>query len=1015
LRSSNTSLDGGGSCRTRAWLVALVIALAALETADAIDPTRDVSQYMRDQWGTEQGFAGGPVHAIAQTTDGYLWIGTDAGLVRFDGVTFRPVQPQVAGLPAVRTVLGLATDSEGTLWLRMAGPMLLRYHGGVFTSATADGALPAALVTAMVRGRDGRLLLSSMGSGTIRERSGRFDLLAAPDALPRSVVISIAETPAGDVWMGTRDAGVVSLRGRQTSVLATGLPDRKVNTLLPGEHQELWIGTDKGVVRWNGREITSSGVPAALAGVQVLSMIRDRAANIWIGTASGDLLRVSANVVSPLGAAAGRPRGAVTALFEDRDGNLWVGSARGIERVRDGAFVTYSTHQGLPSETSGPIHVDLERRTWFAPSDGGLYWLQGARLTPVAAAELARDVVYSIAGTGRDVWIGRQRGGLTRLRESNGSWTPTTYTEMQGLAQNSVYAVHESRDGTVWAGTLSGGVSMFKDARFTTFSTVDGLASNSVSSIAEGADGTMWFGTSNGVSALARGRWQSYSVEDGLPSNDIGCLIVDSAGVVWIGTAEGLAFLSEGRVERPRRAPAALQEPIAGLAPDARGSIWVATAAHVLRAPRDKLLRGELTDADVREYGLPDGLHSVQGVRRHRSVVAGADGRVWLSLVRGLSRIDAERPDGASAPAIAHVEAASADGAAIDLGGRVRIPAGRQRLTFTYAGLSLSVPERVRFRYRLDGFDPEWSEPVATRSAVYTNLGPGSYRFRVMASNGEGEWSPEEAAVDFTIDPRIWQTTWFQLACAVAIVLGSAGLYRLRMLQIARRLNVRFEERLAERTRIAQDLHDTLLQGFVSASMQLHVAAERVPAGSPARASLDRVLQLMARVIDEGRNAVRGLRSPAGGDDLEEAFCRMPQELGVQDRGFRVVVEGRPRPLHPVIRDEVYRIGREALANAVRHSGAQKIEVEIEYAAASVRVVVRDDGRGIDEQILRAGRDGHWGLSGMRERAERMGARLTVWSRGGAGTEVELLVPGRIAFQPVTSEHPAESGKSVRS
>jgi signal transduction histidine kinase len=247
----------------------------------------------------------------------------------------------------------------------------------------------------------------------------------------------------------------------------------------------------------------------------------------------------------------------------------------------------------------------------------------------------------------------------------------------------------------------------------------------------------------------------------------------------------------------------------------------------------------------------------------------------------------------------------------------------------------------------------------------------------------------------------VWQTTWFRLGAVVAIVLGSAGLYRLRMHHVARQLNVRFEERLAERTRIAQDLHDTLLQGFVSASMQLHVAAGQVAPDSPARGALDRVLQLMGRVIDEGRNAVRGLRAPAsGGDDLEQAFCAVVQELGATDRaGARVTVEGRPRTLHPAIRDEVYRIGREAIVNAVRHSEAPSIEIELAYTAAHLRVLVRDAGRGIDEQVLEAGREGHWGLSGMRERAERIGARLTLSSRPGAGTEIELVVPARMAFR----------------
>jgi signal transduction histidine kinase len=264
--------------------------------------------------------------------------------------------------------------------------------------------------------------------------------------------------------------------------------------------------------------------------------------------------------------------------------------------------------------------------------------------------------------------------------------------------------------------------------------------------------------------------------------------------------------------------------------------------------------------------------------------------------------------------------------------------------------------------------------------------------------------------------PPFWGTWWFRVASALAAAGAMLAFYRIRMRQVARQLNLRFEERLAERTRIAQELHDTLLQGFVSASMQLHAAAERLPADSPVRAPLDRVLDLMRTVIDEGRNAVRGLRSSQGAaDDLEHAFSGIESELAPQAHpDFRVMVEGQPRPLHPLIRDEVYRIGREAVVNAFRHSGAKRIEVELEYASSRLRVLVRDDGRGIDPEVLRSGREGHWGLSGMRERAERIGARLKVWSRDEAGTEVEMSIPAHIAFQLQSPETSAASGHARR-
>jgi signal transduction histidine kinase len=323
-----------------------------------------------------------------------------------------------------------------------------------------------------------------------------------------------------------------------------------------------------------------------------------------------------------------------------------------------------------------------------------------------------------------------------------------------------------------------------------------------------------------------------------------------------------------------------------------------------------------------------------------------------------------------------------------------------RRLTFHYSGLSLAVPERVKYRYMLEGFDRGWSDPVSAREAVFTNLAAGHYRFRVVATNSDGEWNGNEASLAVQIEPEFWQTGWFRSTAA----LGGVGLvllfYRLRLHQLTRRMNLRFEERLAERTRIAQELHDTLLQGFLSASLQLHVAVEHVPAESPARPRLTRILELMQQVIEEGRNAVRGLRSTAGdAGNLEQALARVPEELGSPGGvDFRIVAEGPPRLLHPMIRDEVYRVGREAVVNAFQHAQASLIEVEIEYSARQLRLLVRDNGAGIDEQVLRSGREGHWGLSGMRERAERIGAKLRVWSRAAAGTEVELSVPGEIAF-----------------
>jgi signal transduction histidine kinase len=308
----------------------------------------------------------------------------------------------------------------------------------------------------------------------------------------------------------------------------------------------------------------------------------------------------------------------------------------------------------------------------------------------------------------------------------------------------------------------------------------------------------------------------------------------------------------------------------------------------------------------------------------------------------------------------------------------------------------------------MDPFDVDWSEPLATREAVYTNLTPGEYKFRVLASNSNGEWNGEEASIRIAVQPAMWQTFWFKTFSVLIAASTILVLYRRRLQQVAVQMNIRFEERLAERTRIAQELHDTLLQGFLSASMQLHLCADRLAENSDIKPQLDRVLKLMTQVIDEGRNAVRGLRSSRSASlDLEEAFSKVKDELQGETE-LCVVAVGTPRRLHSILRDEVYRIGREAIVNAFRHSGATRIEATVEYTARTLKISVRDNGCGIDPAVLEHGRDGHWGLCGMRERAEQIGGRFRVWSSETSGTEVELEIPGKVAFL-VTS--PARSLK----
>ena len=888
------------------------------------------------------------------------------------------------------------------------------------------------------------MLFASLALGPLTYNSGKFEILSTQNgptnyaasssptndelntrrswatgitahrlAEPNSAVLSMVQTPDGRVWLGTQDKGLFFFKDGHITSVPSQSKDSKINCLLPSDNGDLWLGTDAGLLRWNSSIVTSAGVPSTLAHEPILSLARDRDSNIWIGTSRG-IFRYNAQGIFPVDPPESGQPVSVSAIFQDREGNIWLGTSRGIERLRDSPFVTFSISKTGASESNGPVYIDDQQRTWFAPLDGGLYWLKGGQVASVSNDGLDKDVIYSITGGPGEIWVGRQQRGLTRLRFDSSSFSVKTFTEIDGLAQNNVYSVFETRDGSVWAGTLNGGVSRFKDGKFSSYTTLDGLASNTVNAITETSDGAIWFGTPNGVTSFSQGKWQTYSTQNGSNSAEVNCLLEGSGHNLWIGGAGGISFLASGRVQAPQNLPDALRDPIFGIAEDNAGWLWVSTSNHVLRVNREKLLSGSLTTADVRQFGLDDGLSGLEGVKRQKSVAADSLGHIWFSMNRGLSVVDPARLTNSSPPVLIKIDSVLADGAPVDLAGAVRIPSSRHRLTFAFSGLSLSVPERVRYRYRLDGFDRNWSEPAATRDAIYTNLSPGSYTFRVIASNSDGIWSESGTALPVDIVPQFYQTKWFFLLAAFLAGIIVWLSYQRHVQQVTARLDLQYKERLSERTRIARELHDTLLQSFQGLMLHFQRARNLLPANpDQAIQRLDSALAGAEQAIVEGRNAIHDIRSTAlVNEDLAQAMNALGRELSVSDPGatpaaLNVLEEGASRPLDPVVRDEIYRIVREALRNAFTHAHAKNIEAEIAYGEKLLRIRIRDDGVGIDPHVLASGdRAGHWGLPGMRERAQQIGGHLDVWSELAAGTEIELTIPAAAAYKSPSAPQP---------
>lgn len=979
--------------------------LATLE-ASAQSPSKSLSHYLRTEWGSEGGFPASSINVIAQTPDGYLWIGTENGLVRFDGREFHLFSEATSSGGPIGPVLGLISDSEGNLWVRLQGAGLLRYRDGKFEDFTNKFEIPELAVTQMCRAADGRAVFLTIMNGTLVFDEGKLRSIAPPPQLSDFLVISVALGSGGQYFLGTRDRGLFRIRDGRVSAVEDVPRDWQINALVSASADRLWIGTDKGLFFWDGHKISHAGLNSSLAERQILSMTKDREESVWVGTDRGMYRLDPGDNFSP-NKQNFVDDGPVSAVFEDRENNIWAATSHGLERFRNTVFTTFSADDGLLPGSIGPVYADPDGRTWFAPTKGGLYWFKDNAIGNITAAELDKDVVYSVAGGNGDLWVARQRGGLTHLHNSDGRWDAVTYTKKDGLAQDSIFTVRATHQGTVWAGTLSAGLTRIRDGQLTTFTVENGLVSNTVAGIVESRDGTMWFATPRGLSGYSNDRWFSFSSKDGLPSDVLNCLFEDSAGVLWIGTASGLAAARAGKIVTPANTPQWLRESVVGIREDRDGFLWISTLSHVLRVSRARLLDPEFNESDIRQFDLADGRRYTDSLKRDEAVAADAAGRIWFSLTRGLAYVETDRLRTGAPPTILHIDGLFADGKFFDMRSPVNAP-HPQRVTIDYAGLSLSVPERIRFKYKLDGFDRDWNGPVSTRQAIYTNLNPRSYTFRVIASNSDGEWNSAETVFVFNVEPAVWQTLWFQLFCVTLVASIALLSYRFRLRQLTRHLNVRFEERLAERTRIARELHDTLLQSLHGLMFRFQAARnmfDRRP--EEAMEALDGAIKGTEEAIAESRDAIKDLRlERTAASDLAALLTEAGRELETLEGAnadrptFRVIIEGERQELLFGIQDEVVRIAKELLRNAFQHAHAHQIEAEIRYDDRALTLLVRDDGRGIDPKILKGGgRPGHWGLPGISERAKQIRAQIDFWSDSRAGTEVQLTVPGKVAYK----------------
>ena len=1027
------------SSRTLVLIGALLTLVSQCPVASASDASRDLTQYVHTAWSANNGLKGS-VRAIVQTPDGYLWLGTEFGLVRFDGVRFVPAGTLDQPLSSMN-ILSLLAGRDGTIWIgTLEG--LASWHEGKLNPYPE---LAGVSVFALLEDREGTVWIGTeSGICAIGDGKPECDEIAGArsrnvDYLYRhasrgSAVYSLYEDGERRLWAGT-ESGLWQWkpgpphRGLQLPILAE-------QGLVQGEHATGLVsiaGDDRRLVQIAGSGRESYPFPGIGPPVRPQRLLRDRDGGLWIGTLEHGLLHFQDGTWSEFAQTNGLSSNLITALFEDREGNIWVGTTNGLDRFNEPAASTISSSQRLVTPALSVLAAQ-DGSLWIASYGGLNRWREGQltifrataasasqtvapdkpQITEIVDSELPDNAFGSLFEDARGrIWVSTrdgagwfENGAFTRAKgvpggsaiaifghtDDDGVWiaspasglfhvvdgavaesAPWPWFDDARKRRLSTVAAEPTKDG-VWLGFLDQGIAYFKDGQIQqSLGSKDGL-DDTVWNLHFDHAGTLWAATDGGLSRINEGRVATLSVANGLPCDAVHWVIEDDDFALWLYTACGLM-----RVDR-----AALDD-------------WASNAGAAIHP-----IVFDATDG-IRVHTLVNGFSPV--------VTKSADGKIWFVHGDGVSVIDPYHLRLNPRPPPVHIEQFIADGRTYPATSGLRLPPRVRDLSIEYTALSLVAPEKVRFRFKLEGQDRDWREVVNDRQVQYSNLAPRSYRFRVSAANNSGVWNEEGAAIDFTVAPAYWQTTWFGALCAAAFAAVLWALYRLRLRYLAQEFERGLDARVAERTRIARELHDTLLQSFHGLLLRFQSVWDLLPTRpTEAKEMLGSAIDQAANAITEGREAVEGLRtSTEDSNDLALAIRTLGEQFATDQTihhppAFRVDVEGTPRAMHPIVRDEIYRIAGEALRNAFQHSRGTQIEVEIRHDERQFRLRVRDDGKGIDAKVLaEQGREGHYGLRGLRERVELIGGNLSVWSAPGEGTEVELSVPAARAYAPTAS------------
>ena len=935
--------------------LAALAALLPRPLEAGLDPAKAVTQYVNEVWTTANGLSQNSALAIVQTPDGYLWVGTENGLARFDGVRF--VTFDRRNTPALKSDLinALLVDQRGDLWIGTHGGGLSMLRQGVFENVTSRLGLTNDIVSALYEDSGGDLWIGTDGGGLSRVHGNQVETYTRKGGLPDNAVFALCGDRKGGIWIGTHSGLSHRIGGRFTTwTKKDGLPSDDIRSVYVDRAGTVWIGTNRdGLVRMDGNVLKTYTTKNGLSANGVWSIVEDTAGTLWIGTGGGGINRLRGGEFSKFTEKEGLSGTDVWAIFEDREGSLWIGTAGGgLNQLRDGAFTAIGTLEGLSSDVVTAIYQDREGAVWAGTADAGVNRLKDGKIISYTTRDgLAGNQVLSITEDGRgDHWFGT-RHGLTVLR--NGRFT--AYAGNRGAPTEVIVCTVTDSNGELWVGSRSG-LSHFDGQTFRTYTTKDGLSHNNVQSIYQDRrDGTLWIGTSGGLDHLVNNRFRAYTKKDGLTNDVVWNIAGDADGTLWLGTSGGgLTRFRNGVFASVTTAAGMFDDSIFQILDDRLGNLWFSCNRGIFSVAKEQLnafFGHKIQHISARSFGVSDGMRSAEcnggfqpaGYRLNNGVL-------FFPTMKGIASIRPDHIVTNAVPPSVLVEQTSIDNREFAGEMPFKPPPGKGQLEFQYTALSFIAPERIRFKYMLEGFDKDWVEAGTRRVAYYTNIPPGDYIFKVIARNADGISSSREATVSLVLSKHFYQTVAFAIFEGLAVLGLFAAAYSMRVRQM-RANEAKLVALVEQRTealsgsekkfrQLAENIHEVfwMMDPHSGALLYVSPAFDQLWGFSAARV-VENPAAWFESIHPDDREAVVAIRSRKRGRNLLECEYRLVQgerTYWVWDRAFPIYDQnGRLDRIVGVVED----ITQRKEAEQVLRQSNDELERRVSERTVELRLV----------------------------------------------------------------------------